>query len=222
MKSTNIVGSTIVGLLVLFGTAQSRSLSSMDWEGPSNGTSSSGTGTSVTLDALKSPILLGDGTSLSGIDLSFAPGTSATSYSILTNDNPSSGVAYLWGGFNSNGNQKGDAVVLLNSGSTLTVDFDYSKNKGCSAASITVDSVMYSAVDPCRLSNAETQLVFNTSTGKLQNSSSYLNGGGWTEKSVASAPEIDPTSAIGGLTLLIGALAVLRGGRGRNSLSVAA
>jgi hypothetical protein len=223
MKSTKIVVSTIVGLLVLSGTAESRSLSSMQWEGPSNGTPSSGTGTSATLDALSSPILLADGTSLSGINLSFAPGTSATSYSILTNDNPNSGVAYLWGAFDVNGNQTGDAVVLFNNSSTLTVDFDYASTKGCSAASITVGSAMYSAVNPCALSDAKTELVFNTINGSLQNSSSYLNGGGWTEKSVtASAPEIDPASAMSGLTLLIGALAVLRGRNGRNPSCVAA
>jgi hypothetical protein len=36
---------------------------------------------------------------------------------------------------------------------------------------------------------------------------------GWTESGVVSAPELDPSSAIAGLTLLMGGLAVLRGGR---------
>jgi hypothetical protein len=36
---------------------------------------------------------------------------------------------------------------------------------------------------------------------------------GWTESGVVSAPEMDPSSAIAGLTLLLGGLAVLRGGR---------
>jgi hypothetical protein len=36
---------------------------------------------------------------------------------------------------------------------------------------------------------------------------------GWTESGVVSAPEIDPSSAIAGLTLLFGGLVVLRGGR---------
>jgi len=223
MKSIYSVASTIVGMLMLFGTAESRSLSSMNWEGPSNGTPTSGSGTSATLDALTSPILLADGSSLSGLDLSFAPGTSATSYSILTNDTPGDGVAYLWGGFDMNGNQTGDAVALINGGSTLTVDFDYASTTGCSTASITVDSVMYSAAKPCSLSDSKTELVFNTSTGALESPSNFLNGGGWTEQPVvASAPEIDPASAMSGLTLLFGALAILRGRRVRNPLRVAA
>jgi hypothetical protein len=36
---------------------------------------------------------------------------------------------------------------------------------------------------------------------------------GWTESGVVSAPELDPSSAIAGLTLLMGGLAVLRGSR---------
>jgi hypothetical protein len=36
---------------------------------------------------------------------------------------------------------------------------------------------------------------------------------GWTESGVVSAPEIDPATAMTGLTLLLGGLAVLRGGR---------
>jgi hypothetical protein len=36
---------------------------------------------------------------------------------------------------------------------------------------------------------------------------------GWTESGVVSAPEIDPSSAMAGLTLLVGGLAVLRGSR---------
>jgi hypothetical protein len=36
---------------------------------------------------------------------------------------------------------------------------------------------------------------------------------GWTESGVVSAPEMDPSTAMAGLTLLLGGLAVLRGGR---------
>jgi hypothetical protein len=36
---------------------------------------------------------------------------------------------------------------------------------------------------------------------------------GWTESGVVRAPEIDPSSAMAGLTLLVGGLAVLRGSR---------
>jgi hypothetical protein len=43
---------------------------------------------------------------------------------------------------------------------------------------------------------------------------------GWTER-VASAPEIDPSSAIAGLTLLLGGLAVLRGGRRAHGPAIA-
>ena len=43
---------------------------------------------------------------------------------------------------------------------------------------------------------------------------------GWTE-SVVSAPELDPSSAMAGLTLLLGGLAVLRGGRRTHGSAIA-
>jgi hypothetical protein len=47
-------------------------------------------------------------------------------------------------------------------------------------------------------------------TAKIFQSSSVP---GWTESGVATAPELNPSSAIAGLTLLLGSLAVLRGNR---------
>jgi hypothetical protein len=44
---------------------------------------------------------------------------------------------------------------------------------------------------------------------------------GWTESGAVSAPEIDPASAMAGLTLLLGGLAVLRGSRREHGAATA-
>jgi hypothetical protein len=44
---------------------------------------------------------------------------------------------------------------------------------------------------------------------------------GWTESGVVSAPELDPSTAMAGLTLLLGGLAVLRGGRRAHGPAIA-
>jgi hypothetical protein len=53
----------------------------------------------------------------------------------------------------------------------------------------------------------------NDSTSTLSLVTSTNAPPGWSETSATAAPEIDPASAIGGLTLLAGCLVVLRGGR---------
>ena len=43
----------------------------------------------------------------------------------------------------------------------------------------------------------------------------HRGNNGYTPPHSTAAPEIDPASAVGGLTLLLGGLAVIRGRRGR-------
>jgi hypothetical protein len=70
---------------------------------------------------------------------------------------------------------------------------------------------------------ASTDLLFSQSGSLVgyvtdaSNGTATIHAGtsvpGWTESGVVSAPELDPSSALAGFTLLMGGLAVLRGGR---------
>jgi len=109
--------------------------------------------------------------------------------------------------------------VLGSSSQTFTtsgafeVDFNYAATSatGCAGetASISVGSQKYTSVNPCvAVDNA---FFFNDAGGKLA-----LEGtpSGWAAAGgVVSAPEIDTHSAIAGLSLLLGGLAVLLGRR---------
>jgi hypothetical protein len=72
-------------------------------------------------------------------------------------------------------------------------------------------------------SGSSTDLLFSQSGSLVgyvtdaSNGTATIHAGtsvpGWTESGAVSAPEMDPSSAMAGLTLLLGGLAVLRGGR---------
>lgn len=93
---------------------------------------------------------------------------------------------------------------------TTYYSFDINHPLGGSATTISVSDVVFSPFDSLQIGN---DVCGGTVYGQSgPNASTYTCSGGLTK-----APEIDPASAAGGLALLIGGVAVLRGRRGVRS-----
>ena len=118
----------------------------------------------------------------------------------------------------------GQSQVTLPTGGT-EVEFNYAAS-GAGSASFTFGGVTFKSTTPGIPSNTANDFVFNSNGslfGAVSEDGTFITLStsattglpiGWAETSATtSAPEIDPASAIGGLTLLAGCLAVLRGGR---------
>jgi hypothetical protein len=99
----------------------------------------------------------------------------------------------------------------------FTVEFEYSlgvltNDPGCATQTASLSftggsrSASYSMFDACGGSGDYT-FTFNTATGQIAAPT------GWNLGTATAAPEIDPSSAVGGLTLLLSGLAILRGAR---------
>jgi hypothetical protein len=103
----------------------------------------------------------------------------------------------------------GSTTQTFTTSGAIEVDFNYFNTScGGESASLAVGKQKYTSGNPCAA--GDNAFFFNDSTGKL-----VLEGAvsGWKPGTVASAPEIDPNSAVTGLSLLLGSLAVLRGRR---------
>jgi hypothetical protein len=206
------------------GTAGAHTLIVDEWPYPSSNIGS-GTGNSVTLGST-----LLDGSTLAGVTtLSFAPGVTTmsyqTDYGVLGGGQEAN--EYVWGDSAGGGvdassvpvppPNTGEQIVIepgtytggtfTNSSGTTTganafeIYFDYAAACSTCTATLDVNGTMYQATNP-------------SATGVLTFSDGILVGSATAAGfAPVTAPEIDPASAMGGLTLLAGALAVLRGRR---------
>jgi hypothetical protein len=101
------------------------------------------------------------------------------------------------------------------------VDFNYAPGFTGSGASFTLDGVTYTSATLSLISGNANDFIFNANGslfGSVSNDGTSIAVGAlptnWKSSSgTVSAPEIDASSAVTALTLLLGGLAVLRGGR---------
>jgi hypothetical protein len=121
-----------------------------------------------------------------------------------------------------NGNVDADVVVWNLSNSDTEIELNNWCNSGTTGASVSWGKNTYTG----GCNSATNDLLFNKAgslIGYVTDSTSTLTlvtatslPADW-KSSTVSAPEIDPASAIGALTLLAGCLAVLRRGRAQNA-----
>ncbi len=210
----------MVGLALCGTAAARRGINTDGWSVIGNGTTSSISENS------SSP--LPDGASLpGGISLSFAPGTSLASYVVESNGTPGYDMFNWVGGPTAaDGGYSTQEQVLLEvqSPNQFTLDFNYA-DVGCAGetATLKVNSLSFSAANPCKLGTEvsgtsvfsgnpydyfDSHFTFDvTANGSVQ----LVGASPWA--GTVSAPEIDPNSAIAGLTLLLGGVASLTGRR---------
>jgi hypothetical protein len=124
----------------------------------------------------------------------------------------------------------GGSLGLAAGDTEVQFNYDTSLDSTKGVASFTMGGVTYTSTGPLLPTSTDNSFLFS-STGALlgaltldANGNTVLTTGvvpaGWTESSSGggggggvSAPEIDPSSTIAALTLLVGGLAVLRAGR---------
>ncbi len=208
--------------LVLCGTATARrGINTDGW-----GFVSNGTGSSFSLNS-SSPLPTGSFLP-GGVSLSFAPGTSLDSYQIYglgsTYDmfNWRGGPTAADGGYST----QEQVLVEVIHPNEFILQFNYA-DAGCAGetASLRVGNLTFSAANPCNYGvpttgctegnpspadecqYLENEFTFKIVKGKVQ----LVGPSPWAN--VASAPEIDPNSAVAGLTLLLGGIATLTGRR---------
>ena len=163
-----------------------------------------------------------DGSALpSGLSyLSLTPGTSLSKYVVA-----SVGVGtdmFIW---QNPTNGEAEQIVYQSTGAeTFTLQFNYAEDLGCSGetASLVLNTTTFSTSNPCtkgpeligdtpsgsHYDYVNSSFSFDiTSAGKVQ----LIGSSPWA--AVTAAPEIDTTSAISGLTLLVGGIAVIRSRR---------
>jgi hypothetical protein len=128
---------------------------------------------------------------------------------------PASAYEFNWGtdATNSDSSSNGileQVIVNVTSPTAFTVEFNYAST-GCSkeTASLSFGGTTYSAADPCSANLKPTGNEFSVVNGIVSGSLPS----GWSSSAAVSAPEIDSSSALSGLALLFGSLAVARGRR---------
>jgi hypothetical protein len=232
MKSIGFFLTGILGSMALIGAAGARSISS---DTPNfQLTSTTGSTSSATLDITGYTLTFAPGTSATNSAYgALVPGISLPYSTAVNNYNASNAFMYNWGPnptvYNASPPSiteqvdvyqlvNGQSLPVLGSSSTFTtnnaieVDFNYASTSGCSGqtASLKVGTSSFSVKNPCGA--GDNAFFFNTNA----NGQVVLEGtpSGWAS-TAHSTPEMDPNSAVTGLTLLLGGLAVLVGRRTR-------
>jgi hypothetical protein len=217
--------------LALCGTAAARrGINTDGWSSVINPTTNtfSWGGNGVSLDS-STPLPDGDGGMLpSGVSMSFAPGNTLGSYGVATVGAGYDMFNWFGGPPASDGEAATQEQVLLvvTSSNSFTVDFSYA-DAGCSGetASLQVNSLAFSVANPCSFGKLMTgctsggtlpsdqcqyldsKFTFDVVNGKVQ----LVGSSPWA--GTASAPEMDPSSAFAGLSMLLGGAACLTGRR---------
>ncbi len=211
MKARDFIASGILGI-ALCGAANARSIvyDSGQWDGtaafPGSITGSSGT---LTVDGTFLSLMpggtfaVGNFTTAVNNFFAVAPTPYPTAYEFNWGPDPTNSVA------TSNGILE-QVLVNVTSATAFTVDFNYASG-ACSkeTASLSFGGTTYSAADPCSANLKPTANEFSIVNGTVSGSLPS----GWSSSSAVSAPEMDSTSALSGLALLFGILAVARGRR---------
>jgi hypothetical protein len=214
---------TTFAAAALCGNANARNIIADGWEP----TSTAGTGTSVTVD----PSNLASGASLTGINsMSISVGDEVNNYLVSTLF--LGGMHEVQYGFFAGpppvqpnpGDDAPEQVIIETTTTGPTSSFDVILEDAAQGTfgaahsfgvnipeSVTINGITYTANDPFDLTETTSDL-------KFQNGMLVSLPSGWTSSAV-SAPEIDPSSAGSGLTLLIGGIAVLIGARPRRSVA---
>jgi hypothetical protein len=232
MKSIGILLLGFLFAALMCTPANAHSISTNDWQ-----TVSTQTGNSATIDPTDIAPGASGFPSLSGVnDLSFSPGVSLDSYVVgVMLSEPSEvietigPIEYAWGGDANSSIPEAQILFLQGiSSSTFTLDFYYDSTKypndsgAAHVASLTVNDTTYTTkIDPSLLPDTANSLTFldgvlsqvdGVAVAQSDFGSSWsvttANGSG-----AMSAPELDPASMGGGLTLLAGLIAILRGRR---------
>ena len=201
-------------------SAKVRGINTDGWQSVMNPATETNTwnGSSVTETSASA---LPDGSFLpDGVTLSFSTGNSVDTYDVLT-QSPGSGTdLFQWENATTD-----EAVTYTSTGAdSFTIDMEYA-DISCAGetGTLQVNTLTFKAANPCTLGtemigvgassgNAydyfDSQFTFDvTSNGKVE----LVGQSPWAAAS--AAPEIDAKSAMGGLTLLLGSIAVARGRR---------
>jgi hypothetical protein len=217
---------TTFAAAALCSNANARNIIADGWQP----TSTAGTGTSVTVD----PSNLASGASLTGINsMSISVGDEVNNYlvsRVVLGDMHEVQYGFFAGpppfatDPNTPGDEAPEQVIIETTTTGPTSSFDViledaaqgtegiAHNFGVNIPErVTINGITYTANDPF-------DLTVTTSDLKFQNGMLVSLPSGWTSSAV-SAPEIDPSSAGSGLTLLIGGIAVLMGARPRRRVA---
>jgi hypothetical protein len=219
MRFTSLQYAGIIALTVACSAASARGILIDNWQPtpPGNSTNS----TSATVDFTDTALF---GGTLAGISaLGFSPGTLTPGFTIATIE--SNQIEYAFGG--SVGMPSEQVIIIpfgASAGSVPSFDLSFGYDGDGSVtgtasggsgetASLKINGVTYTANHPADLS--DTNGVFHIVGGVIENLSDILTG--WTSSTdgggggTVNAPEIDPSSAVSALTLLLGGLTILAG-----------
>jgi hypothetical protein len=175
-----------------------------------------GTGTSVS-------------TSIDGVAIDFAPGTSQTAYTLGSYGpgtyNPTWGPSVEYGWEPLSGQPALPLIfaeqvqIYPTSASDFTIYFNYAA-ASCAGetASFTVSGTTYKSANPCSVSGKNGGEAGGAPPDEGSGNDFVVDKGkvvtipaGWTAQTTAKAPEMSSSSAVAALTLLMGLVAVLRG-----------